>query len=494
MAKGLKTWEGVLVGTAVLALIGGGVVYYTGFPIGKYLFGLGESDAGKQIATLTRADAGVRRQRVGESDFQGVGTGAPLYNEDTIVTPPDGTDRIEFTDGSFIEMAPSSMVRLSFGGDMALGGVERSVQVITGNVTGQGQITVKSGGEKIALQPPKPSPRPVRPSPRPSPSPLPPPSPSPSPSPSPKQQTSKTVIIYPKDGSALAVPTGSQAPELPLTFDWQMRPRAAAVNFRLLRRTPKTILLFRKTVKMNSNEGRLPLALKQPGQYRWEISTATTPEVLLAAANFTVDPRYQALTLNDATVGGTKAQTSQLAGKVLKNFDITFSWLPYASQQKYELSFFLRPGGKSIWSRQVEGTFYTMNEGKVFTGQVYYQLATRTSNGFMVLSPLHQFDFRFSPPVPKIPENGAQLSKKQLMKEENQILFTWEKTNFTSSYMIQVSTDPSFQTLLTTQTTPENFFVIKDPQPGTYYWRLQSFSGNQKASGASAVSSFTVGP
>ena len=113
------------------------------------------------------------------------------------------------------------------------------------------------------------------------------------------------------------------------------------MNFKLLLVSPKVTLIFKKTVTMKDIEGKLPLALKRPGSYRWEISSVADPETPIASANFVVLPRYEALQVNGVTVGGTKASSSQLTGTVLKNFDLTFSWQPYSARINTSFRFFL---------------------------------------------------------------------------------------------------------------------------------------------------------
>jgi hypothetical protein len=44
------------------------------------------------------------------------------------------------------------------------------------------------------------------------------------------------------------------------------------------------------------------------------------------------------------------------------------------------------------------------------------------------------------------------------------------------------------------QKVTENFFVMKKPSLGTYYWRVKSFADNGKASDMSQPSQFSVGP
>ena len=95
--------------------------------------------------------------------------------------------------------------------------------------------------------------------------------------------------------------------------------------------------------------------------------------------------------------------------------------------------------------------------------------------------------FQFDPPTPVFPADKAQLSVKDLHAKENRILFTWQKTNFTDSYEISISSDPTFQTVLLKRKTTENFFVLKAPKPGSYYWRVISNAGAISSSPSAAA-------
>ena len=118
MAKsGMKKWETALIAGATLRSSAAAVVLchrISDRKISLWLERIGcrKTDRDTHARSTAASDARSRRLR-----FSGRRGGAALFNEDTIVTPPDGTARIEFTDGSFIEMAPSTMVRLSFGSD-----------------------------------------------------------------------------------------------------------------------------------------------------------------------------------------------------------------------------------------------------------------------------------------------------------------------------------------------------------------------------------------
>src|SRR6185437_16178878 len=103
---------------------------------------------------------------------------------------------------------------------------------------------------------------------------------------------------------------------------------------------------FEKDVAQKTGDEKLPLVLKHPGTYRVEFHSQAHPEVLLGESQFTVDRKFVAIRINPPKVGGLQTSSSQLQGKVLKDFDMNFSWDPYAHLKNYTLYFYIHPKGE----------------------------------------------------------------------------------------------------------------------------------------------------
>jgi hypothetical protein len=92
------------------------------------------------------------------------------------------------------------------------------------------------------------------------------------------------------------------------------------------------------------------------------------------------------------------------------------------------------------------------------------------------LDPLHasaaNFQKRSTPPTLLSPANGTQLAATQPE-------FQWTPVQGASNYRVQVSTDPSFGTLLTNVTTRSTGYVSTTTYPAqsTLYWRVQATDG-----------------
>ena len=84
------------------------------------------------------------------------------------------------------------------------------------------------------------------------------------------------------------------------------------------------------------------------------------------------------------------------------------------------------------------------------------------------------FLFDFLPPLPVQPDPGATLSEREITADG--ILFTWQKTNFTDSYDLQVAKDAQFKGIVVDENLEDNFLIVPSPGPGTYWWRTRSHS------------------
>jgi hypothetical protein len=91
-------------------------------------------------------------------------------------------------------------------------------------------------------------------------------------------------------------------------------------------------------------------------------------------------------------------------------------------------------------------------------------------------SVLKPFVFTFMAPSPVVPANKSVITAQILEEESDSILMTWEKTNFTDWYELQIATDPEFKSLVTTRRHRENFYIFKSPPTGHFYWRVRSSS------------------
>jgi hypothetical protein len=511
----LRKWELVLVISGALLFVSSSVFYFGGISLRKYALGWEDDEVAQPVGKLAGRKGSVRRQTQLQSDFDSIEGGSTLYNFDTLVTGPDSGATVQLDDGGTIDLGPSTMVKLAFERRLALGGISRAatVEVVTGRVTGQARsrkITLKSRVETVAvssetrgamrafveppkpilasLPPPAPSPRPVAPlpasapspSPRSDPRPSPNPSPGPSPSPQPAQVSKVLVkVTAPAAGARLSVPPDAQAPEREVTLHWNARPVGARFEAVLRRTGENGGEVFRKALEAQSASASVSTVIKAAGKYEWELRPAPGggAEFKPVRVPFELLSQIQGIQTLDPLVGGKPMSSNEYTGDHLDNFDITFRWKEFAKARKYKIQLLSRPdSAKPIFEQAVEGLQYSFNKEKVYTGQIYYRIEAQLEGGFVARSEARPFMFNFLPPVPVSPADHAVLSKKALETSNDSFLLTWQKTNFTDAYVVQFSRDPKFRQVLIERKLKENFFVLRQPAPGRYFWRVRSQS------------------
>lgn len=336
----------------------------------------------------------------------------------------------------------------------------------------------------------------------------------PPPPPPPPVQASKQLVslLSPKSGARLAVPDGSPRPERAVTFEWKQQPGSLLLTLRRVGAagTPSSEPVFTreltapappeaKTGKSNPLVmASASTTLTAPGTYEWELSNlpndpATEPFSI--KRRFELARQYRGVEVLDPLVGGTKAKSNEYTGQHLKNFDITFNWKPVSGAKEYTVKMYKSANaqGAPIAEKKTSEDKFVLNREKVLTSTVYYTVTALTENGFLVTSPIESFQFNFMPPVLVFPGNGATLSAADLASEGNKLLFTWQKTNYTQAYELEISKTPDFRKTERRKKTSENFLITDPPASGRYFWRVRSLSATAKSPYTPAFE-FSVGP
>lgn len=523
----LKLWEKFLIVFALLLLSTSAVIYLSDFPIRNLLFSLKDGEGTTQIGQLSAKEGSLKRQVSGEFEFKEINPKVILYNHDVLVTGDDGKATIQFDNGGVAQLGPKTMVRLDFLSDLQLSGINRygQIKVVTGQVTAQAgkQKLVIASREKVTILRPNTSqvvkaeiPRPIKKS-TPSPIPLPSfpaaiPSSSPLPLPSPlitatpsptikplytAEQARKIKIISPVRGERLVVEKFSKTPEKKVYLSWTMTP-SQGKSFVFVKRVDPDGTgeeVFKQMVTAQNGRATTTFTANQPGKYEWEITGVdgkpiSTPQN--TKSSFTVERTFEGLQPIAPLVGGRIADSNKLSGDLVTDFEITLRWDSYTGINNYTIWFGSSPTAtKAILERQTTKPEFTFNKNKIFAGQLYYKVTAQHPNGFIVTTGVQKFIFNFLPPALVIPEDHAQFDPTTLKKEGNKILLTWQKTNFTIGYELEIGLDASFSKLFLRKPLKENYYVIANPKSGTYWWRARSFT-KELASPMSSSSSFTV--
>jgi hypothetical protein len=487
---GFKAWEKALLVLACLLFGASLALYVSDFPLARYIFDLGDEGHHPQVGLVGASQGSIRRELDGESEFKPIKASDPLFDDDVVVTGPDGGATLQLDDGSLLELGPDSMVRLHFTSKLSLGGISRAaaIDVVTGSVKSRpsrGQPAVAIPVRRTLR--PAPIPR-LTPSPKPAPVAVaPPPAPSPSPSPSPTPtvdpyKLERVELISPKDGVRLSLPSHPARLELPVAFDWSARPAGKPVQITLYKLGPgrRRTQLYRSVAATDAEgRGRATVVVKSPGKYEWELRDGQgRPLAEPPKARFALEPEFEGIDPIEPLIGGKAVSSSRLSGSLLNDFDITLRWKPYPGATRYRVIVRSRRNdakGPTL-ERMVTGPSFRFSHGQVFSGQFYYQIKAEARNGFIARSELKPFVFSFLAPAPTMPADRSVIDAEQLEQENDSVLMTWQKTNFTDWYEIQLSTEPDFKKILRQQRQRENFYVFKSPAPGRYFWRVRSSS------------------
>lgn len=494
-----KKSEWIVILLALLIAFGSTWYYF----FGRGILSDGDGQGVEKVGVLAESTGTVRREQLGTAVFEAIETNMPLFNEDTIVTAADSTARLELDDGSTIELGSNAMIRLQFESEFSLSGIHRvpKVDVVAGQVTGRAktrELRIRSGEKVVSIakesvqtfQPPvwtrnapPPRPKPVA---QATVAPAPPPPPPP-----PPEKISNVVLFSPKTGVHLKAPRGITPPSVPVVFEWQVIPPDTGVEMTLRSASDPGAepIINEKFPVTPSGRGTFTWTAKQPGAYVWELRPLSGKWIAPdnSRARFDVDPEFEGIQLLEPLVGGQRQQSNLLKEKVLRNFDITLRWEGYPGVAKYRVELAKAPGGTPVLVREVEGKSISLNKDKVFTGEVYYQVSALVENGFRVLSPVSLFRFTFLPPVLTFPKDSAAIQS----ANRGKVLLTWQKTNFTEQYELEIALDPGFSRIHTRKVMQDNFFFMMNPPAGEYYWRVRSL-GARVSSGMSAPRKFSV--
>lgn len=469
---------------ALLLLVPSSVLFVTGIPLRQYLLGIQVEESNERVGTLGRASGNIRRKSNSGATFESVSQNAALYNQDTIVTGPDAGAIITLDDGGTIELGPNTMVKLQFENNLSLAGISRSasVDVVAGRVAGssvvlrsgartlgnQANIQLPSAAEMASLAAKKPS--------------LPTQKVAPVPTSIPRVKP-EVKIVAPTEGGTYLIDKGSKTPEKKMTLAWKVSPPDADLSVRLVRRTEKGVeSVLTETVRAKEGKGSISTVLSIPGEYEWMLATPD-PKLGLSPdskfrSNFKIDPAYQSIETLEPLIAGAKVRSNEVKNRLLKDFDITLRWKKHPMAGNYIVRIFKGPNDKEpIMERQLRDTEFILNKNKVYAGTMYYQVDAPLKSGFVATSGRIQFGFEFKPPIQVLPTDNRALSRDDLANENNKILFTWQKTNFTDFYVLEISTDPKFEKAVTRHETKENFLVVDAPRPGRYWWRIKSVTG-----------------
>jgi hypothetical protein len=510
----LKRWEIGLIIFSLLISLSSIYLYVSGIPVRYFLHSVFDA---KEVGKINATSGIVRLLVSGDVVFKEAPKETPVHNLDFLVTNEKSTATVLFDDGTSFEMGPSSMVQISYESRFTLAGIVRGskVTVVQGRVTAKSvekkvtvatrtktisipsnsQQTVDAEKEIVAAAPP-PTPS-VTPTPSPTmtvaevPSPTPSPSiePTPTPSPTPTNQylaeemaVTKLRLVSPAEGAHLRVADGSRVGQKVVNFKWNISPPKTKVLLSVWKiEGDKRINVVKSIVEPNRGFASHNWTADHPGLYEWQLGedVSPIPNRLKRRGRFIIDRDFKSIVPDDPLVGGKKIASSMLQDKVMKDFDIVFKWAKFPGVKKYKISVLgNEKSTKALLEREVEESEYHFNKGKVYQGKVFFKVSAELENGFVVESALKPFVFNFLPPILVIPDNKTIVAMGSIRGVGKGILITWQKTNFTENYEIEISEDMEFKISVLKKKLTENYLIFKPEKAGKFWWRVRSYAIN----------------
>ncbi|CAK9253092.1 unnamed protein product [Sphagnum jensenii] len=90
------------------------------------------------------------------------------------------------------------------------------------------------------------------------------------------------------------------------------------------------------------------------------------------------------------------------------------------------------------------------------------------------------------PPEPVNPPNHAQIARADFLKWKGRILITWEMTQASQIYQLEISSTPDFKDFVLQKTMRDNFFLFKPQQNiTTYWWRIVDITSGARGQSSS---------
>jgi hypothetical protein len=307
----------------------------------------------------------------------------------------------------------------------------------------------------------------------------------------------KLRMNSPSDGTHLRVEDGSKIAKKVVNFKWNISPPKTKILLQVWKiEGDKKINVVKSIVEPNKGFGTHEWTAEKPGLYEWQLGedVSPIPTRFKRKGRFIVDREFRSINPDDPLVGGKKIASSALQDKLMKDFDIVFKWNKFPGVKKYKIAVLANEkASKPLLEREIEESEYHFNKGKVYQGKVFFKVSAELENGFVVESELKPFVFNFLPPILVIPENKTIIAMGSIKGVGKGILITWQKTNFTENYEIEIAEDQEFKTSALKKKLVENYLIFKPEKPGKYWWRVRSYAVNIP-SPISDPFEFTVSP
>lgn len=425
----MRFFNNFLTGLAIVLLLLTGFVSYKDIPVWKlFLFKdfnsidlsvllNKEQNSMGQISELS--GNGLKRRTLTEGFFKNVHLNDQVFSGDVLITDSTTKAVLKFTDGSILSIDPGSMVKLDFHTDKTgLLNIAKNpkVEVLTGSVTGTGgakdlKIT-NAQGQNLTVA----------------------------------AHSTNKVQVAPKETAPVKINSD----------------RLTKLNLPLP--APKPIEV--KPVPVQQAEVK-PEIFSPPVMPKTDFVQKDPPRRI---ASIPENASMGILDIETPKIAGLKGLSSNIyQGEDIRSFFVDLKWEALQSATGYNLELFLDRGLTKPWFNvQTENNYYRITQ--LINGTVYYQVTALHNKKAIGKTKSQSLTFNYNGPELKNPKSGTQLDS-----AEGVYYFTWEKTNFTDKYILEISKTPEF-TKIVKKESDSNFIQIPLIS-GVYYWRVSSKLG-----------------
>jgi len=401
------------------------------------------------IGEITLPDRIVRRKGEDESAFRPSRSGDSVFVGDTIITGKESSTRINFSDGSTLELGPESMVKIEPIRSYSFSGIRKKLRVTVqaGSVKASTSsastpmVFESLAGKKLKeLEPPKPvelvkiAPKELEVITAPAPLVL---------APAPTQASSTPASVLPVKTSVSEAPAApSRLP--PLTPELIRKPE-----------TPRMLAEFLSNLKPEPVEANAPVAKEPMIEEKPLLSNYVAP--LQAIPDIEVTPLPATPIISDQA-----DLTEQMFQFKWKDAGYRVQ-LPYSLkiQFKDKLLEFKTPETEYKWNLPLEAE-----------GKISWWVEATFRDGETIQSKKQESSWKLPTPILASPGNHLELPEFYVKGESHEVLLTWKQMQICKGFELNVSTTDDFKEVIFKTRTRKNFQTFPVAKPGTYFWRV----------------------
>ena len=387
------------------------------------------------VAQLSLAKSNVKRKRSNKFSWSSIELASPLYLKDSIKTGPEGSATISTIKGTSIELGENSLFILSNVDDPSLSYLRGTV--VLRSLAGDKKITVDDNGERKVLD------LPLR----------------------WKKPESKQIFIL-ADGNTQSVP-----------FEWAVLNTKELDSEAVLDLEISTSAKFKNSSVIPLKSSALSYTSELPvGKYYYRFISTAEKIVLTETRSFEIK-KFEPLELLGAR---SSSEVLSLSGAA----SAQIAWSPRLEDSLVTHQLEISSDENFTKFIKIQNVFPETGFSKIDNiqaGEYFVRLVSRFKNKNFY-STTHILNVRFAKEIPLVLLHPPKSSSFEIPKE---LSFTWEngvEVFGDLRYEIEVKSEDSKSSFkeIRESVYNSNGFVWKNPQLGSYQWKVIAYSNNKK--------------